>query len=724
MCCALALIVFIYYSLVIPSPDKLQNRKVDQSTKIYDRNNKLLFDVYENFDRTTVKLDSISPYIISATLTAEDAEFYVHTGVDPIGILRAAFNTLTGEGLQGGSTLTQQLTKNALLTTDRKIARKIKEFILSVQIENKYNKDDILQYYLNEAPYGSTSYGIESASKLYFNKSSNELNLAESAYLAALTQRPSVYNVFGSNPELGISRQKYILKLMKDKGWINKLGKREKISQKEYDAAVSYELQFTKGRSNIKAPHFVFFVLDELYKKYGEDYVKSAGFKVTTTLDLDKQTQIETIIQEELLKAEKQNLLVGNSAVVAIDPTNREIISMVGSRDFNDEKIGKFNVATSPNRQPGSSIKPLVYVTALKQNYTASTMIMDVPIVFTAENAGKDYKPKNYDGSYRGPVQFRYALANSLNLPAVEMMKAVGVKNVIQTAQDFGITTLNRGESVYGLSLALGGGEVSLLEMANAYGVFASNGFSQKPVSILKIEDIKGNDLNYNIDNQKVKVLDEKIAFIMSNILSDNNARLLAFGGGNMLEIKTDQVAVKTGTTNDIRDNWTIGYTNNIVVGVWAGNNDNTPMNGRLASGVTGAAPIWNRSVKLFLNKERPNKFEIPKDVIRVEVGAITGGLPDTEMENTRQEYFVKGTEPTTKSDMILELEICKEDNRLANDKCRDDENTKKKKYIKLLALLPQWQETVDKWVEDNYPSDKDEFKKFYPPTKKSDYGE
>lgn len=720
---AFALIVFIYFSLVIPSPDKLTNRKIEQSTKIYDRNNKLLYDVYENIDRTNVKIDSVSPFVIDATLTAEDAEFYVHKGVDPVGLIRAAVNTLTGEGLQGGSTLTQQLTKNALLTTDRKLTRKIKEFILSVQIENKYNKDQILEYYLNEAPYGSTSYGVESAARLYFNLGASELNLAQSAYLAGLTQRPSAYSAFGSSPELGIERQKYILKLMKDKGWVNKLGKREKISQSEYDEAINYKLEFSKSRTNIKAPHFVFYVLDELYAKYGEDYVKSGGLKVTTTLDLDKQEQIEQIVKEELEKANKQNLLVGNSAVVAIDPKNREIITMIGSKDFNDETVGKFNVATSPNRQPGSSIKPLVYATALKQNYTPATVLMDVPIVFKGANGGKDYAPKNYDGKYRGPVQLRYSLANSLNLPAVEMMKVVGVKNVLQTAQDFGITTLNRGEGVYGLSLALGGGEVSLLEMANAYAVFASDGNYQKPISVLKIEDKNGNDLSYSIDNPKVKVLDEKIAFLMSSILSDNSARLLAFGAGNMLDIRTDQVAVKTGTTNDIRDNWTIGYTKDITVGVWAGNNDNTPMNQRLASGVTGAAPIWNRSIKLFLSKDNPNKFEVPKDVVKVEIGAITGGLPDTEMENTRQEYFIKGTEPTTKSDMILELEICKEDNRIANDKCRDDEKTKKKKYIKLTALLPEWQDMVDEWVDKNYPSDKDEFKKFHPPTKKSDYG-
>lgn len=712
------LLLFIYLSATIPDPDKLTNRRIEQSTKIYDRNGELLYDVYDDKDRTVIALTDVSSYVISATLATEDAEFYKHKGFDALGILRAGLNTIKGEGLQGGSTLTQQLTKNALLTQDRNIIRKIKEFILSVQIENKYDKDKILEGYLNETPYGSTAYGVEAASQLYFKKSSKDLNLAESAFIAGLAQRPSVYSPFGTNPALGIDRQKYVLKLMKEKGWLTKTGERKKISQKEYDEAIAYELKFGKARTNIRAPHFVFWVLDKLYAKFGEDFVKNGGLKVYTTLDVNKQEEIQNIVAEELEKVSTLN--VGNSSVVAIDPENREVLAMVGSKDYFDDKIGSFNVATSPSRQPGSSIKPLVYATGLKQGYTASTVIMDVPTAFKGANNGKDYTPKNYDGKFRGPIQLRFALANSINITAVKMLKVVGLSSFLETAQDFGISTFNRDPSSYGLSLALGGGEASLLQMTNAFGVFASGGMYQDVQFIKNIEDKSGKQISYETGSKK-QVLDKGIAFVISNILSDNSARLLAFGPGNALQMSPDQVAVKTGTTDDIRDNWTIGYTKKVVVGVWAGNNDNTPMNQNLASGVTGAAPIWNRSIKLFLDKDLPNKFDKPDNVVQKEVGIITGAIAASEIEDKRFEYFVKGTEPVSRSDMVIELEICKKDKRIANDKCIEDEESEKREYIKLKCLLPEWQSQVDDWVEKNY-KDKDGMGKFFPPTKKSDY--
>ena len=714
------LLVFIYFSATLPDPEKLTNRKIEQSTKIYDRNGVLLYDVYENKDRTVVTIENVSPYVVSATLATEDSDFYKHQGFDALGIVRAALNTLTGEGLQGGSTLTQQLTKNALLTQDRNIIRKIKEFILSVQIENKYDKDKILEGYLNETPYGSTAYGIEAASQLYFNKSSKDLTLAQSAFIAGLAQRPSVYSPFGTNPDLGIERQKYVLKLMKDRGWVNKKGERQKISQKEYDDAINDKLVFAKARTNIRAPHFVFWVLEKLYDKFGEEFVKNGGLKVTTTLDVNKQEEIQNIVQEELEKV--TNLNVGNSSVVAINPQTREIIAMVGSRDYFDDKIGSFNVATSPTRQPGSSIKPLVYATGLKQGYTASTVFMDVPTSFKGADAGKAYMPKNYDGKFRGPIQLRYALANSINITAVKMLKIVGLNSFLQTATDFGITSFNRGPQNYGLSLALGGGEASLLQMTNAFAVFASEGNYQDTKFALKIEDKNGNPINYE-SGEKKQVIDKGVAYIISDILSDNSARLLAFGPGNALEFRTDKVAVKTGTTDDIRDNWTIGYTKKIVVGVWAGNNDNTPMNPNLASGVTGAAPIWNRSIKLFLDPDLKNTFDRPDNVVSKEVGTITGGNPADEVEDRRSEYFVKGTEPVSRSDMVLEILVCKKDDRIANSKCIDDGKAEKKEFIKLTALLPEWQNDVDEWVEKNY-KDKDGMGKFFPPTKKSNYGD
>ena len=716
------LAVFGYYSYQVPAPDKLTNRKIDQSTKIYDRNNVLLYEVYENKNRTIVDLDYVSPYVVYATLSAEDAEFYKHKGFDPLGILRGAVLSVAGGGLQSGSTLTQQLTKNALLTNEQSITRKIKEFILSVQIENKYGKDAILSWYLNETPYGSTSYGIEEASRQYFGKSSSDLNLAESAFLAGLPQRPTAYSPFGATPELGLSRQKYVLKLMKERGWLDKDGSRHKISDKEYTEAQNTELKFIADKTDIKAPHFVFYVLDKLYKKYGEEYVKSGGLNVKTTLDFEKQEEIQKIVQEEL--DEVSYLDVGNASVVAINPQTREILVMVGSRDyFDSENGGQFNVATSPTRQPGSSIKPLVYATALKQGYNASTVYMDVPTTFPAVDSGsKDYSPKNYDGKFRGPIQLRYALANSINITAVKTLKIVGVDSLLETAKDFGITSLNADQNYYGLSLALGGGEVSLLEMTNAFSVFASGGMFQEAQAIISISDKDGKTLDYSLSSPKKQVLDKGVAYVISDILSDNSARLLAFGPGNSLEFKTQQVAAKTGTTDDIRDNWTLGYTNNIAVGVWAGNNDNHAMNQQLASGVTGAAPIWHRSIDLFLDQENPAKFEKPDNISQAEVGTITGGLYVAGLEDSRREIFVKGTEPDVRSEMVIELEVCKKDGKIANDKCKDDGKSEKREYIKLTSLLPQWQESVDKWVEENYPKDKDEFKKFYPPTKESEY--
>ena len=714
--------VFGYYSYKVPSPERLTNRKVEQSTKIFDRNGVLLYDVFEDKDRTVVNLDDVSPYVIYATLATEDADFYKHQGFDALSIVRGGYNSLVGRGLQSGSTLTQQLTKNAILTNERSLDRKIKEFILSVQIENKYDKDDILSWYLNETPYGSTAYGIEGASQLYFAKSSSELNLAEAAYLAGLPQRPTAYSPFGPTPELGKDRQKYVLKLLHERGWLEKDGERRKISNGEYEEALKYEIKFASPTRDIRAPHFVFYVLDQLYQKYDENFVKSAGLKVTTTLDIEKQDEIQKIVQEELDKV--SYLDVGNSAVVVIDPETRQILSMVGSQDyFDSENGGQFNVATSPTRQPGSSIKPLVYATALKQGYTASTVIMDIPTTFPAVDSGsEDYKPKNYDGKFRGPVQVRYTLANSINIPAVKMLKVIGVNSLLDTAEDFGITSFDRDSNYYGLSLALGGGEASLLEMTNAFAVFATGGYYQMATSIISVENSKGENLNYSIEGSKKKVLDEGIAYIISDILSDNQARLWAFGPGNQLEFRTDEVAAKTGTTDDIRDNWTLGYTKKIVVGVWAGNNDNHAMDYKLASGVTGAAPIWHRSIALFVDPENPNKFENTDNVVKANVGTITGGKPVDGLEESREEYFIKGTEPEVRSEMVLELEICEKDDKIANEKCIDDDKSEKREFIKLMDLFPEWQEATDDWVKENYPEDKDEFKKFYPPDEESEY--
>ncbi|MFH1566215.1 MAG: PBP1A family penicillin-binding protein [bacterium] len=704
-----SLVVFGVYSVTLPSPSKLTTRNIEQSTKIFDRNGKLLYEVFADKNRTLVELSNVSPYLVHATLSAEDSDFYKHRGFDLVGIARAGFNMLRGRGLQSGSTLTQQLVKNALLTTERTISRKIKEILLSLQIERKYSKDDIIKMYLNETPYGGTAYGVEAASQYYFGKSSKDLNLAESALIAGLPQSPTYYSPFGPNPENATARQHYVLWLMKTRGWIEKDGQRHFISEEEYNVAREEPLKFAGINHGIKAPHFVMYIKSLLSQRYGDAVVENAGLSVTTTLDLDFQEQAEEIVKSEVEKV--KYLDVGNAALIAIDPKNGQILAMVGSKDYFDlENDGNVNVTLSL-RQPGSAIKPLTYVTAFEHGFTPSTVLFDVPTEFSGGVGQPPYKPVNYNGDYSGPVQVRYALANSINVAAVKMLKLVGVENLIETAKRFGITTFSD-PSRYGLSLTLGGGEVRLLELTNAFGVFANSGVYHTPISILKVVDSKGNVLDEEKTNAGEKVIDSGYTYLISDILSDNYARAAVFGLYSNLVIPGHTVAVKTGTTNDIRDNWTIGYTPSIVIGVWAGNNDNSPMAKGLASGITGASPIWQRAMIDFLKDKKDEKFEKPKNVIDREVGKISGKLVYDGAEDGRWEKFVKGTEPTSVSDWFVPIEVCKKDNgdyKLKKD-CDDDADTLKERiFIKMKAELPEWQDEVDAWIEENI-DDKDYF--------------
>lgn len=600
----LFLILVPFFAFNLPSPDKVVRRE-GFSTKILDRNGEVLYDIFYDKRRTPVSLDDVPLYLRQATVAIEDKNFYKHKGFDVTGYLRAIFNIVIRGKLQGGSTITQQLVKNTLLTSERTIIRKIKEFILAVQIERKYSKDEILQMYLNEAPYGGTAWGVESASEIYFGKNVKDLNLVESAILAGLPQRPSVYSPYSSTPKAYIDRTKAVLRRMREDGYITKEQEEEAISQLE-------NVNFRPKGIGFKAPHFVNYVQKILEEKYGDDVVERGGLKVTTTLDLKLQEKVQSIVKEEITKVEKLNIT--NGGAVVLDPETGEILAMVGSKDFFDPNYdGQVNVVLSL-RQPGSAIKPITYAAALKKGYTASTLLMDVPTEFGTGEGGKPYRPVNYDGKYRGPVQVRYALGNSLNIPAVKILALTGIENVLQLAYDLGILSLEPTKDVLnrvGLSLTLGGGEVRLLELTGAYCAFVNQGFRVEPVSILKVEDLNGKVLEEIKPKKQKRVLTPEISYIIADILSDNEARSDVFGPNSLLNIPGRTVMVKTGTTNDKRDNWAVGGNTQVMVGVWVGNNDNSEMK-QVASGISGATPIWRRIVIEALSGKPSIGFERP----------------------------------------------------------------------------------------------------------------
>jgi len=721
------IIVLAAVSRQLPNPNQLLERSYELSTKINDRNDKPIFEVYGEKNRTLVKLDEISPHVTHATLAIEDANFYAHKGFSIKGMLRALRNTITGRGLQGGSTLTQQVIKNTLLTQERTVLRKLKELILSLQLENKYAKDEILQMYLNESPYGGQNYGIYTAAKTYFNKQPGELTLPEAAYLAGLPQRPSHYSQFGTNPEAGMERRLAVLKLMHDKGWQGPDGNRYYISDEEYEMAQQVELEFESSSIPFKAPHFVFFVKQKLIELFGEEFVEQGGLRVKTTLDLDFQETAQEIVYQEVEASKGYN--VYNGGLVAIEPSTGHIIAMVGSKGYflDSEPAGcmsgitgddsclfesELNV-TLAKRQPGSAIKPVTYATMLSQGYTASFMLLDVPTKFPGEAPEKPYVPENYDGIFRGPKTLRKALGNSLNIPAVKSLAIVGIDNMIDMAEELGISTFKERER-YGLALTLGGGETKLMELTGAFTTFANGGVFNEPTPIIEVTDARGNVLYAWRENSGNKALGEDVAFLISDILSDDGARSEVFGFGSMLKIPNYQVAVKTGTTDDKRDNYALGFTPEIAIGVWVGNNNNDAMNPYVASGITGATPIWNKAMAAYLQEFHPDgtaKFEAPENVKKYEVDEFTGMLPYGD-RGARWEWFIKGTEPSSVSDWYKRIEICKVDGKIANNSCKDADRTKRKTFIDIQAELPEWQMYVDKWISENY-SDEEEY---FPP--------
>lgn len=628
------LLIFAFYFYILkglPSSHDLDSREPQVSTKIYDRNGNLLYKIYKDQNRSIVPLTQIPMHVRLATLAAEDAEFYSHPGFSIKGIFRAFIQDLQTGSVQGGSTITQQLVKNTLLTPEKTITRKIKELILSVEVETNYTKDQILEMYLNEVSYGGTAYGIQEASESYFGKSVDSIDLAEAAFLAGLPKSPTSYSPFGSNPELSLQRQKEVLHLMT----VNKF-----ITAEQEQSSVNEKLVFIPNKTPIKAPHFVMYIRQLLVDKYGEDMVEKGGLEVTTSLDLPIQDTAEKVVRTEVDKL--QGLHVGNGAALVVNPQTGEILAMVGSKNYFDiANDGNVNVTTSV-RQPGSSIKVVNYAYALSNGYTPATIIDDSPITFVSPGT-TPYSPVNYDGQFKGRIPLRSALAQSRNIPAVKVLASYGVTKMVDEGQKMGITTWAN-PSNYGLSLTLGGGAVTALDLSKVYSTVSNYGKRPEFLPILSVKDYKGRTLEKN-DPITTDVVDPRVAFILTDILKDNTARAPEFGFNSYLVIKNHpEVAVKTGTSNDLRDNWTAGYNQDFLVVTWVGNNDNSPMS-RIASGVTGASPIWNKIMTAILNDRPSIDWKVPDGVSKVNICSFTGTLPCDNCP-TRQEWFLDESKP------------------------------------------------------------------------------
>ena len=607
----LGIIAFWVSTFKMPDLKSFDERTVSQSTKIYDRTGKvLLFDLNQDLKRQIVPFADISPNIKNAVVAIEDASFYQHGGIKITAILRAIFDNVVG-GTGGGSTITQQVIKNSLLTSEKALSRKLKEWVLAVRLEKIMSKDEILSIYLNENPYGGSIYGVEEAAQTFFNKKSSEVTLAEAAYLAAIPNAPTFYSPYGNNKDKLDARKNLVLQKMLD----NKL-----ISKTDYDKAKKEVVIFQPKQGNsIKAPHFVDFVRQYLEDKYGDKVVREDGLKVTTTLDYNLQAKAEEIVKKYALE-NKVSFNAENAALVAIDPKTGEILTMVGSRDYFDKQIdGNFNVAIA-YRQPGSTFKPFVYATAFNKGYTPDTVLFDLPTEFQTTcdavgnpigNTSKDdcYMPVDADGKYLGPISLRNALAQSRNVPAIKLLYLAGIKDSIDTARNMGITSLTDANQ-YGLTLVLGGGEVSPLEMTSAYGVFANEGIRNPYISILKIENSKGEILEQASYNPE-QVLSPEVTDKITDILADNVARTPLYGATSPLYFKDRPVAAKTGTTNDYRDAWIMGYTPNLVVGAWAGNNDNSPIDKKIAGFVV--APLWRAFMDVALPTLPKEYFTTPE---------------------------------------------------------------------------------------------------------------
>ncbi len=589
-----------------PMPDiqSFATRQIDQSTKIYDRSGQdLLFDYNRDTKRQVIPLSAMSPYTIQATVAIEDSNFYAHKGIRITSFFRAVIANVTNRDLsQGGSTITQQVVKNTLLTNKKSIVRKIHEWILALKLEQVYSKNQILETYLNTVPYGGVLYGIEAASEAYFGLPAKELSLPQAAYLAAILQAPSFYSPYGRNKDRLDARKDLVLARMQELGFID---------EATLTTAIDTKVLFSEGgRSAIRAPHFVFYILEQLESLYGKEFLTS-GLRIITTLDIELQEKMSEVVRAYALQNEKK-FSASNASLVAIDPSTGHVLSMVGSRDFFDTAIdGQYN-ATMALRQPGSTMKPFIYAAALLRGYTRNTIIFDAPTQFSSScdpfdnfnNEPPCYAPSNYDNSFRGPMTFETALAQSINIPAIKTLYLVGIQQAINFAKSFGLTSLGDPDT-YGLTLVLGGGEVRLLDLVGAYGVFANGGVFNVPTSILEVARVDGSLVKSHASSQK-RVLDESISNDISAMLSNAYARLPEYPLNSPLSFQGYDVAVKTGTTDDTRDAWVVGYTPSIALGVWVGNNDNSPMIKSVAGFI--AAPLWHEAMAYTISKY-PKKY-------------------------------------------------------------------------------------------------------------------
>jgi len=699
----IALGMFAWFSRDLPAPGKL-SQSSQNSTVFYDRDGKILFEMYKDKNRLPVALAAIPSYLQKATISIEDKNFYSEGGISYSGIIRSFIMLLLRREISGGgSTITQQLIKNVLLDSSQTTARKMKEIILAFEVDGKYTKNQILEMYLNEAPYGGSFYGVGSAAKGYFNKDSKDLTLLECAFIAGLPQSPSVYSPFIGVKDAWKKRTTDVLRRMREDGNIT-------IAQEKDALSKMNALSFSQSRMSINAPHFVFYVKDQIEKLFGAK-ILDQGLKIKTTLSLDVQQKAEKIVKDEIEKIKKYN--VTNGAVVVLDSQSDEILGMVGSYDYNDKTYGNFNVTTA-SRQPGSAVKPITYALALEKGYTPASTIMDVQTVFPVKNQS-DYVPVNYDGKFHGPIQLRFALANSMNIPAVKLVAMVGIQDFMQRADLMGLHTLAptaENLSRFGLSITLGGGEVTLVDLTNAFAVFARGGVRKETSSILEIKDANNKTIYSSHPSNETTVFSKSISFLISHILTDNNARSAEFGLNSYLNVSGKTVAVKTGTTNDKKDNWAVGFTKSITVGTWVGNNDNTPMDPRIASGETGASPIWHDLMAELLKTYPDGIIDKPSEVIALQIDPLFGGLPK-DSSQTRSEYFISGSEPKDISSFYKKVKISKSNGKLANDiEIKTGNYDERDCYVVSESDAVstdgknRWQEGIDNWRKDQ-PDDK-----------------
>lgn len=683
-------LTFAAISLSLPDPNKINARIVPESTKIYARDGTtLLYEVHGEAKRTLIELSDVPDYVKQASIAIEDKNFYRNHGVDWRGIARAVFKNISSGSLsQGGSTITQQFVRNAILTREKTFTRKIKEVVLAIELEQRFTKDEILKLYLNEIPYGQNAYGIEAAAHTYFGKQAKDLTLAEAAYLAALPQAPTFYSPNGPNRDRLENRKNLVLASMKQEGY---------ITEERYAKAKAEKVTFKKIKDAIIAPHFVLYVQGLLAEKFGEKTLEEGGLKVVTTLDYKLQQIGEKAVKEGVEKDEKRNK-ASNAALAAIDPKTGQILAMVGSRDYFDEAHdGQVNVVLR-ERQPGSSIKPYIYAAAFKKGYSPATMLVDVQTVF-GTYADKEYSPQNYDGLSHGIVSMRKALAGSLNVPSVKTLALTGVREAIDIAKDLGITSdINTDRC--GLSLVLGGCEIKLLDHVAAMGVFANGGIKQKKTPILKITDSKGRVLEEYQEKRGQEIIDPQVAYQITNILSDNDSRAFIFGPKSPLILPDRVVAAKTGTTQQWKDGWTVGYTPSLVAGVWRGNNDSTPMR-EGADGVIVAAPIWNQFMREALKDTPPEQFLEPPGIQHIIVDSVSGKLPTEYTPQTKTEVFASFALPKDYDDVHIPVRINKLNGKLTNNQT-PPELIETMVYTVIHSEMPDnpnWEEPVRAWA-------------------------